>query len=152
MPASTFDDLGTFIDAALAAEEGYIIEGIDWNEELGALVEATAELIPEPPMLLFDNLKGYPQGYRVVSLPLGSARREALALGLPIDGCWSTPLDPLLSFEKRDSGDHTNSLAIFYAVRPFARRDTFPKVSRAPKELRRRVVEKYRSILPFPPA
>lgn len=86
MPASTFDDLGTFIDAALEAGEGRIIQGIDWNEELGALVEATAELIPEPPMLLFDNIKGYPPGYRIVSLPLGSARREALALGLPIDG------------------------------------------------------------------
>jgi 4-hydroxy-3-polyprenylbenzoate decarboxylase len=67
-----------------------------------------------------------------------------------VDGCWSTPLDPILSPEKRESGDHTNSQALFYAVRPFHRRDTFPKVSRAPKELRQRVVEKYRAILPFP--
>ncbi len=69
-----------------------------------------------------------------------------------VDGCWSTPLDPLVSAdrEKRDSGDYTNSVAIFYATRPFHLRDDFPKVARAPKELRRQVVEKYRSILPFP--
>lgn len=71
-----------------------------------------------------------------------------------VDGTWSTPLDPLVSAdpEKRENGDHTNSLAIFYAVRPFHLRDSFPKVSRAPRELRQQVVEKYRSILPFPPS
>ena len=66
-----------------------------------------------------------------------------------IDGCWSTPLDPRMPPERRASGDHTNSRAIFYAVRPFAWRDKFPQVSRTPKELRREVVEKYRGILPF---
>jgi len=69
-----------------------------------------------------------------------------------IDGCWSTPLDPRMPPEKRDSGDHTNSRAIFYAVRPWAWRERFPKVSRASRELRQQVMEKYRAILPFPPA
>jgi 4-hydroxy-3-polyprenylbenzoate decarboxylase len=70
-----------------------------------------------------------------------------------VDGTWSTPLDPLVSSNpsKKGSGDHTNSVAIFYACRPFHRMDQFPKASRAPKELRRQIVEKYRSILPFPP-
>jgi len=69
-----------------------------------------------------------------------------------IDGCWSTPLDPLVSSDpdKREPGKQTNSLAIFYAVRPFDRKDAFPRVSRAPRELRRSVVEKYRGVLPFP--
>ncbi len=66
-----------------------------------------------------------------------------------LDNCWSTPLDPLMSPDKRDSGDYTNSLAVFYAVRPFHRRNTFPKVSRSPVELRMKMVEKYKSILPF---
>lgn len=69
-----------------------------------------------------------------------------------VDGCWSTPLDPLMPLDRRDSGDHTNSVAIFYATRPFHRMEQFPKVSRSPKELRRQVVEKYRGILPFPEA
>jgi 4-hydroxy-3-polyprenylbenzoate decarboxylase len=67
-----------------------------------------------------------------------------------IDGCWSTPLDPLMPQDRRDSGDHTNSVAIFYACRPFHSRDTFPKVSRAPRELRQQIIEKYRDVLPFP--
>jgi UbiD family decarboxylase len=66
-----------------------------------------------------------------------------------IDGAWSTPLDPRMPPDKRASGDHTNSRAIFYAVRPFAWRDKFPQVSRTPKELRREIVEKYRGVLPF---
>ncbi len=68
-----------------------------------------------------------------------------------VEGCWSTPLDPRMSPEKRAAGNYTNSRAIFYAVRPFEWRDQFPKVSRAKRELRRQVVEKYRSLLPFPP-
>ena len=67
-----------------------------------------------------------------------------------LENCWSTPLDPLMPPDKRDTGDHTNSLAVFYAVRPFHRRDTFPKVSRSPRDLRMKMVEKYKSILPFP--
>jgi 4-hydroxy-3-polyprenylbenzoate decarboxylase len=67
-----------------------------------------------------------------------------------LQNCWSTPLDPLMPPDKRDSGDHTNSLAVFYAVRPFHRRDKFPRVSRSPRDLRMKMVEKYKSILPFP--
>jgi 4-hydroxy-3-polyprenylbenzoate decarboxylase len=66
------------------------------------------------------------------------------------DSHWSTPLDPRMPADRRESGDHTNSRAIFYAVRPFAWRDKFPQVSRTPKDLRQQIVEKYRGILPFP--
>jgi len=69
-----------------------------------------------------------------------------------VDGTWSTPLDPRMPPDKRASGDHTNSRAIFYAVRPWEWRDKFPQVSRSPRELRREVVEKYRDVLPFPRA
>jgi 4-hydroxy-3-polyprenylbenzoate decarboxylase len=68
-----------------------------------------------------------------------------------VDGCWSTPLDPRMPPAKRESGDHTNSRAILYAVRPWEWRDKFPRVSRSERELREAVVEKYRSLLPFPP-
>ena len=68
-----------------------------------------------------------------------------------IDGCWSTPLDPRMPPEKRAARDHSNSRAIFYAVRPFAWRDKFPKVSRASRELFEQVVNEYRNVLPFPP-
>ncbi|MCH8266633.1 MAG: UbiD family decarboxylase, partial [Acidobacteria bacterium] len=81
----TFDDLRTFISRCQEIDNWRLIEGADWDCEIGALVEATAELIPDPPLLLFDNIKGYPPGYRVVSLTTASLKRAALALGLPTD-------------------------------------------------------------------
>ena len=69
-----------------------------------------------------------------------------------IDGCWSTPLDPRMPPEKRDNKDHTNSRAIFYAVRPYAWRERFPKVSRSSRELREQTIAKFKDIIPFPGA
>src|SRR5581483_383389 len=82
MPGMIFDDLQSYIDAAMEVDEYRIIEGADWNEEIGALIEATAELIPEPPMLIFDRVKDYPAGYRLVALIGASYKRQALGLGL----------------------------------------------------------------------
>src|SRR5262245_11495437 len=84
-PTSVFDDLASFIAACQEADRWQQIDGADWDLEIGALTEATAELIPEPPLLLFDKIKGYPAGSRVASLLLASYRRSALALGLPLD-------------------------------------------------------------------
>jgi 4-hydroxy-3-polyprenylbenzoate decarboxylase len=80
-----FADMRAFIEACQSVDAWRVVEGIDWNLELAALTEATAELIPEPPLLLFDNIKGYPAGYRVVSLLIASYKRAALALELPPD-------------------------------------------------------------------
>lgn len=99
---TTFDDLRGFVDAAMEMGMCQIVEGADWNEEIGALVEATAELIPDPPLLLFDRIKGYPAGYRVLSLPLAAPKLAGLALGLPIDGKSQSELR-LLAQEKMSS-------------------------------------------------
>lgn len=83
--AEVFDDLQTYIEACKSIHTWRQIEGADWNCEIGAVTEAAADLIPEPPMLIFDRIKDYPPGYRVVTLLLGSYRRVALGLGLPTD-------------------------------------------------------------------
>ena len=67
-----------------------------------------------------------------------------------VDGCWSTPLDPRMPPAQRDAADYTNSRAIFYAVRPFGWKERFPKVTRHDRDSIRRVMEKYRGVLPFP--
>ena len=85
MEPETFDDLRHFIEAAKKVSEFREIKGADWDLEIGALIEATAELIPQPPMLLFDEIKGYPPGFRILALPFASYKRVALALGLPHD-------------------------------------------------------------------
>jgi 4-hydroxy-3-polyprenylbenzoate decarboxylase len=66
-----------------------------------------------------------------------------------IDGCWSGKIDPLLSDEKRESGDITTSRMIVYAVKPFHRMDSFPKVNTVSKEYAEEVREKWRSKLAF---
>src|SRR5690348_3866051 len=85
MSELAYNDFRSFIEAAKRISDYRVIEGADWDGEIGALVESTAELVSQPPLLLFDNVKGYPAGFRVCSLPYASYRRVALALGLPTD-------------------------------------------------------------------
>ncbi|MDP2647412.1 MAG: UbiD family decarboxylase, partial [Desulfobacterales bacterium] len=80
-----YNDLREFIEKAKEVGDWRVIEGADWDKEIGAVVEATAELITPPPMLVFDKIKGYPAGFRVLSLAYASYKRVALALGLPPD-------------------------------------------------------------------
>ncbi len=60
-----------------------IIEGADWKLEVGAITEAVAE--KEGPVLLFDKIKGYPAGFRILSNVFRTHRRTALTLGLPLN-------------------------------------------------------------------
>jgi 3-polyprenyl-4-hydroxybenzoate decarboxylase len=64
-----------------------------------------------------------------------------------IDNCWSTPLDPAMTPEKRDAGDLTNSRAIINACRPYAWKDRFPPVNMLSPELRRKISEKWKDDL-----
>jgi 3-octaprenyl-4-hydroxybenzoate carboxy-lyase len=80
-----YTDFRSFIEEAKKISDYRLIEGADWDGEIGALVESTAELVPQPPLLLFDKVKGYPAGFRVCSLPYAAYKRVALALGLPTD-------------------------------------------------------------------
>ena len=76
-----YKDFRGFIEAAKGVSEWRLIEGADWNNEIGALIEATAEL-DERPMLLFDKIKDYPVGFRLVSLAFANYKRTALAFGI----------------------------------------------------------------------
>jgi len=40
---------------------------------------------PNPPALLFDKIKDYPPGYRVLATPCCNDKRIALTLGLPLE-------------------------------------------------------------------
>ena len=62
-----------------------ITEEVDWDEELAAITYMAAKE-KGGPALLFENVKGSPKGFRVLSNILGSSnRRIALTLGLPLD-------------------------------------------------------------------
>ena len=62
-----------------------ITEKTDWDEEISGITYLVGKK-KGGPALLFDNIKGYPKGYRVLSNILGSStNRIALALGLPLN-------------------------------------------------------------------
>lgn len=61
------------------------IGGVDWDVELGAITELGHHKGETGKALLFDNIKGYPEGYRVLSNTLNTTNRLAVTLGMPIN-------------------------------------------------------------------
>jgi UbiD family decarboxylase len=78
------EDLREFIDKCKEIGEFKLIEGADWNIEIGAIAQWQAD-DPNSPLLLFDKIKGYKSGYRICCNMFRTVRREALALRLPLD-------------------------------------------------------------------
>ncbi|MBI4522624.1 MAG: UbiD family decarboxylase [Deltaproteobacteria bacterium] len=76
-----FQDLREFIAAARAINDVKEIHGADWDLEIGGLVEIFA-LRDNFPLLLFDQIPGYPASYRVASTLMTHPRRSALAVGM----------------------------------------------------------------------
>src|SRR3974390_76713 len=59
-------------------------------------------------------------------------------------GCWSTVLDPMAY----GPNDPRNARVVIYACKPWSRRDTFPLVARASKEIEDLVRKKFSDVLP----
>ncbi len=76
-------DLRPFLDKLESLHELTVVEGADWDLEIGALTELSDE--KKGPALLFDSIKGYPAGHRVLTNLIATPRRLAIALGLPAD-------------------------------------------------------------------
>jgi UbiD family decarboxylase len=73
------------------------IDGADPRFEIGGITEVAAGA-PDQPALLFDNIKGFPKGFRVFSNATTSAQRAALALGLDHS---LRPIDALKAWKDR---------------------------------------------------
>src|SRR5712692_3975715 len=58
------------------------IEGADWDLEIGGVADLVTER-GSSPAVLFDSVKGYPKGHRVLVNSLGSTKRLGLSLGMP---------------------------------------------------------------------
>ena len=82
----TYRDLRDWLDIVDSLGELKKIDGVDWNLEMGTLAELIArESKGSVPAVLFDKIKGYPAGYRVLFAQNASFKRMALNLGLPLD-------------------------------------------------------------------
>ncbi len=74
-------DLTGWLRGAEALGEVKTVKGADWDIEIGAITEL-AQHRENGPAVLFDEVKGYPAGYRILVNSLGSLKRTALTLGL----------------------------------------------------------------------
>jgi UbiD family decarboxylase len=77
-----YRDLREWLERVDALGELKRIDGAHWKDEIGPIAEINAKQ-PRSYALLFDNIPGYPSGFRVVSACANTARRLALTLRLP---------------------------------------------------------------------
>jgi UbiD family decarboxylase len=61
-----------------------VVNGADWNLEIGGISELNYRRKPGA-ALLFDNIKDYPSGYRVLTSSLTTARRVGITMRLGTD-------------------------------------------------------------------
>ncbi|HUF80212.1 MAG TPA: UbiD family decarboxylase, partial [Burkholderiales bacterium] len=78
-----YEDLREWLGQVDAIGELGHVRGADWNLEIGGLSEIDYK--KRGPALLFDQIKGYPAGYRVLTSSTNSARRFGLTLRMGAD-------------------------------------------------------------------
>ena len=62
------------------------VSGASWDVEMGAITHMLTEKSRgQAPAILFDDVPGYPKGYRTLYGQLSSIKRIALTLGLPLE-------------------------------------------------------------------
>jgi UbiD family decarboxylase len=80
----SYRDLREWIEEVDKLGELAHVTGADWNLEIGALTDvARKDLGINCPAMLFDQVPGYPEGFRVITNTLQSLGRNALTLGIP---------------------------------------------------------------------
>ena len=90
-------DLREAIERLERAGELRRIRGADWKLEMGALAEIVYRE-PSPPAILFEDIPGYPKGFRAFSGATNSAKRLAILLGFATP---SHPLDVVRAYRDR---------------------------------------------------
>jgi UbiD family decarboxylase len=79
------DDLRQWLDKIEAIGELKRINAADWNLEIGCISFLNREA-RNSKALLFDEIKGYPAGYRVLTAPVATRRRLEITLNFPRTG------------------------------------------------------------------
>ena len=75
-----FDDMRSFLSALEEKEKLRKINGAHWDLEIGTIHEIVSD--KQWPALLFDEIPGYPKGYRIATNLLNFKLAQKLALGL----------------------------------------------------------------------
>ena len=62
------------------------VNGAHWDREMGAITQMLTETGKgKAPAILFDEVPGYPKGYRTLYGQFSTIKRVALTLGLPLE-------------------------------------------------------------------
>lgn len=77
-------DLRAWLDEARELGEVTDVRGADWNLEIGAISEMNVKR-DLPPALLFDEIEGYPKGFRVLTCSTSSPGRLSSLLRLGVE-------------------------------------------------------------------
>ena len=101
--AKTSRDLRGWMAAVDQIGELKRIDGADWNIEIGAVTEMGHHRGEHSHALLFDHIKDYPAGYRVLSNTLNTTKRLAVTLGMPTN---YTRLDFVKNIKDRITNVH----------------------------------------------
>lgn len=78
------DDLRDWLEKVDRMGQLKRIEGADWDLEIGCITGLNVKEKKNPSALLFDNIKGYPGGYRVLTCSASAPSLVALTLNLPV--------------------------------------------------------------------
>src|SRR5712664_2752470 len=79
-----YTDLRGWIAAAREIGEVRDVRGASWEEDIGRVTEMLHHTDGSP-AVLFDDIPGYPSGFRILANANATRRRLALTLGLPVD-------------------------------------------------------------------
>jgi len=78
-----FNDMREWLTQAENIQELQRVEGADPHLEVGTMVQVNGQNMG--PALLFDKLKGYTEGYRIVTNSMANIKNVNLTFGLPIE-------------------------------------------------------------------
>ena len=94
-------DLREWIERADALGHLRHVNGADWDLEIGGLTEMVCHHVKQPRCLLFDEIPGYPAGWRVLSNIFVTPVLAAMTLGLPAG---LTPTDLVQAWRAKSRG------------------------------------------------
>src|SRR5687767_60420 len=77
-------DLRTWLSQMEAADELQLVRGANREEEIGGIVDFYQRRTGNK-AVMFDDIPGFPSGYRAVANILTSTKRIKMTLGLPSD-------------------------------------------------------------------
>src|SRR5919106_5675597 len=84
--AVTYRGLRDWLERVEKLGELQKISGAHWDREMGAITQMFTEGGKgKAPAILFDEVPGYPKGYRTLYGQFSTIQRVALTLGLPLE-------------------------------------------------------------------